>query len=92
MNREVIDRFSESVRDRNPGNAYGIRYQGRLIRLRSGKSMWTTIGAAKNALHAHLHSTFGYNWRNRNQQWPPERDIYEYLVENEFVEFVELRE
>jgi|GEM_PF-5389007 len=83
---EWMDLFVENLRFRDIGPSIGIQYQGRFIRLRSGKAVWGSIGAAKNALHAHLQSIMP--WRRRGNLEVSERDFYTYLVENGIVEFV----
>jgi len=36
---------------------YAIYYQGKAVKMRSGKSAWSTTGAAKNAMYNHLWGT-----------------------------------
>lgn len=47
-------------------NVYVVEYKGTRLVMKSGKSSWATLGAAKNALR-HSLSYFKYNWRSSNE-------------------------
>ena len=52
--------------------------------LRSGKSVWSTLGHAKSALRNHIKNICYLNFNNRSNE------LYEYLIENKIVEFKEV--
>jgi hypothetical protein len=66
-------------------SSFIILVNGKRATLRSGKSVWSTIGHAKSALKNHLGS---YYWYTLGQN--KKNEMYDYLIQNKIVEFKEV--
>ena len=54
---EIQDIFKNSFREYDAGkSAYILLVDGKRVKVRNGKSVWNTAGAAKNALRNHFNN------------------------------------
>ena len=71
MNRTELDKqFRDSFYgiDDNKNKAFVILVNGKRVKLRSNKAIWTSTGAAKNALNNHLNSlSYSYAYGERKE-------------------------
>lgn len=59
--QDIIDAISQSLNKELPKSktSYRIKFNGQFIRTSSGKTVWTTISAAKNAFNHHCSGYLG---------------------------------
>lgn len=73
-------------------SCWKIKWRGKYVKMISGKSVWPSLSAAKNALHNHLSFVDYtiYNMTNSysNLEW--RTDIINECLSNGLLEFVEL--
>ena len=65
-------------------SSFIILVNGKRATLRSGKSVWSTLGHAKSALRNHIKTMCYYNLSRKSDE------LYNYLIENKIVEFKEV--
>ena len=59
--QDIIDAISQSLNKELPKSktSYRIKFNGQFVRMSSGKTVWTTISAAKNAFNHHCSGYLG---------------------------------
>lgn len=62
---ELFDWLPSTFEDVSKKQVFVLIVQGKRVKVRSGKSMWSSKGAAKNALNHHL-SCVPYSFRKRD--------------------------
>lgn len=78
----AIDSFKPTTKTpKKRGIPHRIKYQDQFITTNSGKTVWSNIGAAKNALRNHVYCTVGYEYKD---------EVYDELMK--LVEFVPLED
>jgi hypothetical protein len=72
---EFFERLPTTFSDASTEQCYVLVVQGKRVKTRSGKSMWASKGAAKNALNLHIEQQGGYNmskkdsWGDMRKHW-----------------------
>ena len=72
-------------------NPTRIKVNGKIAKLNSGKSLWRTLGFAKNALNNHINGCMTYEDR-RKYGYMKTSDINKELVRLKIVEYVSVDE
>ena len=62
--KEELENYLEVLvnRAKNDVTKVHIEYKGRVIKVESGKKVWSSIGAAKNAIRYNLHGKKYLDW------------------------------
>ena len=69
--QDIIDAISQSLNKELPKSktSYRIKFNGQFIRTSSGKTVWTTISAAKNAFNHHCCGYLGLFGSKVGDRW-----------------------
>lgn len=81
---KVLKRLDSFVVDET--NSYAVQYKGKRIKMPSGKSVWATIGAAKNAVRVAVGHSVA---RDAGFSGTPE--LFKYLEDTKLIEYVKMK-
>lgn len=88
LNSKILPSLDEDIED--VSKIFIILYKGTRLTTRSGKSSWSTSGAAKLAFHAHIKNIIW--WANRDGLDVTKKEVLDHLVKSGLLEFKEIDE
>jgi hypothetical protein len=90
LTQELINKIESSFtikEDIKPKKLYRVKFNGKFIVVRSQKTVWPGIGAAKSAILNHLQ---GLSYTNKNIDYYKCKEIRAELESMGLIEYVEL--